>query len=352
MKRLWAFFFFMCVLHVSAIYGSADTEAEEREAKAESLPDTLPWLTGPLLTPSGHVVPAGFYNIEPYVYAIEQKGVYDKHWNSHHVPSNWSINPQLPIQIGLGKSWDCLISPQFLYNYNHGAHATRFGDLQAGVDYQILMDTKENWYPAVKVSLQETFPTGKYEHLSAHKKGTDISGMGAYTTNFALTFTRLFHFAWTHYLAARLYLGYTVSNMVHVRGINAYGGDPSTRGKVHPGNSFTALIGLEYTLTRHWALALDIKDTYINKTHFSGKTTTPVGSGSFEQISLAPAIEYNFNESSGLIAGVWFSVAGRNAPDFTSYVIAFNYYAPIRHRHRHGFHSHGGQGGKRGGKFS
>lgn len=37
-------------------------------------------------------------------------------------------------------------------------------------------------------------------------------------------------------------------------------------------------------------------------------------------------MEYNFNASVGIIAGVWFTVVGRNSPDFISAVMALNIY--------------------------
>jgi hypothetical protein len=44
------------------------------------------------------------------------------------------------------------------------------------------------------------------------------------------------------------------------------------------------------------------------------------------QYSLAPAIEYNWNIDLGVISGVWFTFAGKNAEAFASWVTALNYY--------------------------
>jgi hypothetical protein len=52
----------------------------------------------------------------------------------------------------------------------------------------------------------------------------------------------------------------------------------------------------------------------------------PLGFDTSIQISLAPAIEYNFNQYFGIICGSWFSIFGRNAAIFRSGIIAFNYY--------------------------
>ena len=145
---------------------------------------------------------------------------------------------------------------------------------------------------------------------------------------------------------------------VHVKGINAYGGAKDTKGKIYPGNQFLQVLGLELSLTQRWALALDILNIYGNKTRFTGKKGTGatgsgspnnpgdfnpiipvnpfqtlipvplvvVGGPSFNQFSLAPALEYNWNNNLGIIGGAWFTVAGRNTADFVQWVIAFNLY--------------------------
>src|SRR3984957_18538088 len=61
----------------------------------------LPWLTGPLLAPSGHVIPLGHYNIEPYLFANVNTGVYNAHWKSHSTDNFYNINTQVPVQIGI-----------------------------------------------------------------------------------------------------------------------------------------------------------------------------------------------------------------------------------------------------------
>jgi hypothetical protein len=145
--------------------------------------------------------------------------------------------------------------------------------------------------------------------------------------------SELFHFSGMHYLSARLYFSYFFLAPVHVKGFNVYGGGFETKGKVRPGNVFNTILGLEFSLTQRWALALDITHSYQNKTRFSGNQGilkigegAIVGGPSKNQISLAPAIEYNFSENVGVIAGAWFTIAGRNSTEFVSGVIAVNVY--------------------------
>jgi hypothetical protein len=127
-------------------------------------------------------------------------------------------------------------------------------------------------------------------------------------------------------------LSYTYPNAVHVKGINVFGGGKDPRGKVYPGPYLLTILGLEYTLTRNWALALDIEYLHTDHTRFSdtkGATESKknqVGLPSSEQFSLAPAIEYNWSANFGIISGVWFSIAGRNTAAFANGIVAVSFY--------------------------
>jgi hypothetical protein len=290
--------------------------------------DHGPWLTGPLLTPSGHAIPKGHYNIEPYLYITTNDGMYDSNWKRHKIPDFTQIVFQLSLQFGVWDKVDIKSTPQASYNIRSGQKTFRVNDLPIGFDIQLLMDSPDTWYPAIKFSFVETFPIGKYQKLNPDKKGTDLGGFGSFASTPGLVFSRLFHFGnGVHYLATRLSISYTLSAPVHVKGMNAYGGGPGTNGKVYPGNSLGTLLGLEYSMTQHWVLACDIANFYNNKTRFSGRTGgNAVGSPSNNQLSIAPALEYNWSENIGVIGGVWWTIAGRNATAFKSGVIALNYY--------------------------
>ncbi len=67
-----------------------------------------------------------------------------------------------------------------------------------------------------------------------------------------------------------------------------------------------------------------VKFKGINGTNEDGSEATNA-SASSEQWSLAPALEYNFSEDVGIIAGIWFSTSGRNTIDFISYVASLTW---------------------------
>jgi hypothetical protein len=148
-----------------------------------------------------------------------------------------------------------------------------------------------------------------------------------------LVLAKLVHIREDHYLNLRFTGATTFYSKVNLKGVSSYGGSPDTEGTYYPANLMTVDIGLEYSFTKSWVGALDAFYNYATRSKFVGKngeflfsnvggTLADVSS----QISLAPALEYNFSRSIGLIAGCWFTIAGRNSNIFRSGIIAFNYY--------------------------
>ncbi|MGZ8381847.1 MAG: hypothetical protein ACXWWH_09695, partial [Nitrospira sp.] len=77
----------------------------------------------------------------------------------------------------------------------------------------------------------------------------------------------------------------------------------------------------------------DIGFQTINATRFSGATgvdvngePTIVGTGYSNLLTIAPAVEYSFNQHVGFIAGPWFSLRGRNTSEFFRVVGALYLY--------------------------
>jgi hypothetical protein len=292
----------------------------------------LPWLTGPLIAPPEVVVPVGHYSIQPFLSFNVNTARYNADWNPSSIPNFYTLSLQVQTLIGLTKWMDFQINPLVLFNATQGQSSTRFADLPLGFDFQLINVDKYRWFPGIKLQLIETFPTGQYQKLNPKKLNTGISGFGSFYTSADLIFYKVYHLSGLHYLSATLSLGYTVFAPVHIKGFSVYKGSFNTRGKVYPGNSYTGILSFEYTFDEHWVFALDNVYTHSNKTHFSGKRgwSSPgvlaiVGSPSSEQLSFAPALEYNFSANLGLIAGAWFSAAGRNSFEFYSGIFSFIY---------------------------
>ena len=308
----------------------------------EISPEISPWLTGPLLAPASQVVPAGHYNIEPYVYATAITGAYHADGSKSSVPTFWSIISQTPIQIGVTSWMNMFLTPTFSWNYSQHTGKVVLDDSPIGIDIQLYPGSSS--IPAFMLVLTELIPLGKYRNLNPEKRGTDISGFGSWDTQIGLTIGHLFYLGGVHFLNSRLFLNVSIPAPVHLEGFNTYGGGIGTNARFFPAKALEADLGLELTLTRNWALALDVVGIWTTKPHYSGFPGTTVlgGSASLDErairrkatlgygpsieYSLAPAVEYNWSSDVGLIGGLWFTFAGRKTPVFYSGVFAFNYY--------------------------
>lgn len=339
--------FIFCVIAISFYARAYALKGHSGPAKTLEI---SPWLTGPLLSPSGFTIPAGHFNFEPYIYAAKSSHFYNSDWKTQHSPTFVSVQFEFPLQFGISKRWDCQLIPGFSWNHSKGQAKTVFNDLSLGVDYQLYLPPPDSWCPAIKLSLFETFPTGKYQHLDPTKLNTDIGGAGSYQTTAGISFGKLIHIQKHHWLSLRLAASFNYLAPVHAKGINAYGGFADTNGWEYPGNQFVQVFGFEYSFLKRFAFACDFLNFYSNKNRFSGNAglappvglLTPGASTSFSnnvspvtknmrapsqnQISMAPALEYNWNANLGIITGAWFTIAGRNATDFFKWVVALNLY--------------------------
>lgn len=279
------------------------------------------WFTGPLLVPNAEVIPKGQTQWQPYVFQFWNDGIYNQNWNKIDNVTLRSTNIQACIIHGIAKSFDLEILPQMYINSRSGETSTRFGDFTLFIGYQALKESR--YIPALRWTIQETFPSGQYDKLSSY--GTAASGGGSYQTGTSLNFLKRFKIDDLHTFNLYWSLSYTIPSPVTLKGRNVYGGDPTTRGKVYPGNIFQLINSFEFNLTRHFAIACDIVNLWRDHGRFSGRTIQSSKRQSSYQLSFAPALEYNFSKNLGIIAGSWLTATGRSAAAFKSVVVAINY---------------------------
>lgn len=296
-------------------------------AYADKRPADGPWLTGPIVAAPGHALKPGQWETQPYLIVTDNTGSYTDQWRRVKNNGINVVNPFLIYGIGLFKNCDFHMTLPMEYRSKHGQKSIGLTDIGINFGYQIAKDKRGKFIPDIRLVLKESFPSGRFKNLSASKNGTDALGSGAYTTGFGVNFQKLFYTFGTQFLSMRLNLEYAISTRAHVRGLNAYGGTADTDGRVRLGNEFTAVFSAEQTLSRRWALAFDLQLQQIAKTRFSGTSSNPgsMNAPSLIQWSLAPAIEFNLNANAGFILGAWFTIAGKNSPDFTSWVLSFTY---------------------------
>ncbi len=300
-----------------------------------------PWLTGPLLTPTSQTVAPGYLDIEPYVYYTVNTGIYNDDWKGVSTPNFTNINLPLLIYFGITQWMDISLLPQVNYNRTKGVSSLEFGDFDFTLDFELVRETQDNHIPGLKFYVSEVFPTGKYQKLKPERLRTDAGGRGSFQTEVGIVLAHLIHISDVYYANLRLNLFYNYFAPVHVKGFNFYGGGRDTSGRVHPGAQYAYFFGAEFTLSQNWAFAFDAVGMYTTKTRFSGRPginpTTKVPNvlsiPPQVQFSFAPALEYNFSQALGIIAGSWFTLAGKNSTRFISGVIAINYYGKVPYYH-------------------
>lgn len=312
-----------------------EQELEDAEAQFDhALKLFNPWYTGPLITPSASMVPPGSAMYQPYLYFTDTYAVFDENRKSVSIPDRFQLQA-LPvlIQIGATPSMDTTLILGTVANWTQGHSGGGIQDVSATVGF--LISTQGLYTPQVKFTISESFPTGKYQHLDSDGLGLDGTGAGTWGTTFTLAAGKLLFWNTLHPLNTRIALGYKIATPVHVKGFNVYGGGFGTNGTVFAGNSFNADLGLELSISQPWVAALDVVYTCTNRTKFHGISGVDangapafVGGGFSDQLSLAPAIEYNFNDQMGLVWGAWFSVYGRNSSNFVSGIFSWYWLFP------------------------
>jgi hypothetical protein len=289
-----------------------------------------PWYAGPLLTPSAHILPPGNVNIQPYLFWTNNYGKFSESGKSHKIPNIHTLNPQLPGIIGVLPWMHLTFNAQYVWNKQRGEIGKNWGDTSVGLSFGLLHEGPYN--PALLLAVKESFPSGSYQRLDPDKGGIDATGAGSFETTFSFNISKIVWWVSLHPMNFRLSLNYTIPALVKVHGFNAYGGGFGTDGKVRPGSFFQGDFGYEYSFTQRWVAALDIVYTYSLRTKFSGHsgvdaTGAPavVGGPFNDQLSLAPALEYNPNPNMSFLGGVWFTAWGRNSLNFVSGVISYEY---------------------------
>ncbi|MGR3973723.1 MAG: hypothetical protein QRY72_04050 [Candidatus Rhabdochlamydia sp.] len=287
-----------------------------------------PWFIGPLLTPSGHTVPEGHQNYEPYVYLIQTHHVYNEQGHQEKIPLDSRLLTQASAQLGILPGVEADITFEWLYHKTQHQECYRIGDMPLALGFQMASGTPNSLHPAIKLRLGANLPLGKYDELTPTALQTDAGGSGNFSPALGVVFSNLHTLSNGHYLEWRAFFNSAFSTPVDVKGESVYGGVASTVGKVHPGYTLTTSGSVEYQLTQQLTLACDVMYEYVQKTTFSGFSppgTAPTSPSNFT-FSIAPALEYSINSNIGMVAGPWIPLSGKNTPAPINYIFALNFY--------------------------
>ncbi|KAF1003385.1 MAG: hypothetical protein GAK28_04746 [Luteibacter sp.] len=286
--------------------------------------------TGPLVTPAVNTLPSGLFNIEPYLIHSNSRGDYDN-TGGRHVASpqfrQWQI--AVPMSYGITDSFGIQVTPTAARTSGGGRHTDglRLGDTGVRLQQRLLAPDDDGGGTVLAVAVARNFTTGKYHQLDANP--LNATGSGAARTTLAVGAQRLHWLEDGRALRWRSQVAWSPRpDRIRVRDASVYGTDAGLRGYATPGQSWSATFAAEYALDSRWVLVGEAIWNHNGAIHVRG---VDARGGSIDHrlasghaISLAPAVEYHFNANVGLIAGVQFTVAGRNVTDYVAPQAAVN----------------------------
>ena len=276
------------------------------------------WWTGPILASSGGTLPRGHALVEPYLFDARGHG-YDYAGSLTYLL--YGVTDRLTVGV----------IPTFGSGHSvRSEHRRRvgIGDITAQVQYRIHQAAPGELIPTWSLVVQEVLPSARFDRLKGD--GDRGIGTGARATILGLYAQRLDVLATGRPLRTRLNLTYSLPVHARVRDESVYGTPPGFRGRVRPGHAWFADLSVEYSLDRNWVLASDLFVHGAGTTSVAGSIAAnggylrkvPAQSG----VGIAPAVEYSWTSSRGVLLGVRRIFPGRNVGGTWTPVVAFNAY--------------------------
>lgn len=289
------------------VVASADPTVDEMRTAMQS----ARW-TGPMLASNAETLPKGHFYTEPYFFDVISGG------DDHFGISGY-------YQYGLADDITVGLQPFFGYDGVPGGRHVAVGDLKLLSQFRLSHFTPEHRVPSVSVVLQEIVPIGKYDRLEPNKNG---SGSGSFATEVGVNIQHWFVMPNGRPLRARLNLLQRFPHGAHVEDRSVYGTGPGFSGRALPAKRSTVIAAVEYSISREWAVALDVMAEWRSRTTVSGRYDGgPKEKQVFPHSSffgVAPAIEYNMTDRTGVLFGVWVIPKGHNTPSSVTPAIAIS----------------------------
>ena len=287
---------------------SAPTETSVPEA----------WWTGPIIASSGGTVPAGHLLFEPYLFDARTSA-------GDYRGSLTYILYGVTDRLTLG------LIPTFgaAHSKGNGARpAPALNDLTLTAQYRLHRADIGDVIPTFSLVVQHVLPLGRFDQL---RNGSDRGiGSGSHATLLGLYAQWSSLVPGDRILRTRVNLTGTFADGTTVHGASVFGTPAGFRGHAHPGNSMFLDLSFEYCFTRNWVLASDFFHSWSGHGHVRGDIDGQAGYSarlrSSRSFGLAPAIEYSWSASRGVLFGVRRIMPAKNGLSSWTPVIAFNAY--------------------------
>ena len=288
-----------------------------------------PFYTGSLLSPSPAVPKAGLYAFEPYVIQTFNPGKYGPRGGLSTVTNETSSTGTFTLnKYGLTDHLSIAVNPQTQINEDRSGFnsGSQIGDLPVELEYRFVDQDKKTGKPSLTFSAGVNVPTGRYQNLYTANDG---QGSGTYRARLGLIAQSLLYGQSQHPVRVRVWLNGSVPlGGVGISNISAFGTDFGFNGTGYSGLSGVTGMSVEYSITQKLVFANDIQFSASRPSvayGFTGGKTTYLRGSTSDNLQLAPALEYSFNDYFGIIAGCAFTVEGHNTSQVIQPQIAFNF---------------------------
>jgi hypothetical protein len=285
------------------------------------------WFTGSLEAPSPSLSKSGALLLKSYAIYTNDTGSYDPSGDRRSsLDDTNQVATKIVLKYALTDRLTFQAIPSFAHAWNSQSSATGLTDLPVELEYRFNEENIHNGMPSVTASFGAGVPIGRFDRLSTSIGGF---GTGAWTLKQGLLLQSLFDTPGDHPVRLRLYAtAIEPLEDVSVQDASVYHSSSGFVGHARPGFASQYGLGGGYCLDQRWVLAIDVVRN--NAKGFLLTGLDAAGDSQFARslnssnLVLASAVEYNWSGHLGVIAGVEYSAAGRNASSFYAPQVALS----------------------------
>lgn len=299
----------LLALSVWSISSPGRASEADKVEEWQSAMQSVRW-TGPLLASNAETLPQGHFYTEPYFFDVISGG--------RHNPGTSGF-----YQYGLRDNLTVGVQPFFSLGTRKYNRGVAIGDFKLLSQVRLSHFTPRHRVPSVALVMNLGIPTGKDDHLGALKQG---HGSGSFVPEIGINVQHYFLLGNGRLLRARLNVLKDFPLRHEVSGRSVFGTAADFRGHAKPGSKMSVIAGMEYSVKKEWVLAFDVERDQWGKTFVAGHD----GNGAHVRqvspkswnVGFAPAVEYNWSDRAGIIAGVWIVPKGHNTRSSVTPAIA------------------------------
>ena len=298
---------------LTALLGLTTGQAHADDAPVrQSLDDA--WWTGPVIANSPNALPPGHAYAETYGY------------DEHTTRAN-GFGSSTFLLYGVTPRLTLGAIPVFGYDRLAGGQSSArigAGDLTIHAQYQLTHFDAPSGKPAIAIAVEGVLPTARYDRLDRPSNGF---GGGIYATSLGLYAQDVFWLPNGRILRSRINLSQSFPGSARIDGISVYGTGARFTGRARPGATTAIDNSWEYSVTRRWVAAVDLYYRHGRQTGvdgMDGPDAVHLSDGPSDTFAVAPAVEYSWTPSLGVLFGTRYIPPARNTRPSVTPIVALS----------------------------